>query len=435
MPQNICDGCLSDLYKIYVFKKQCHDNFQALQSLCDDTKSNEKRENIEVMEQEAYTLMIKVEDTYGEDLKEIECDDNTLLSSGNNHSETQLIEKKITKDSTSGPAKRLKRKGFGCRTCGSYFRTPKEAYAHKKEKRHAEFTSLVCELCGESFIRQKKALHMRIHHERVTFKCDICQREFNLRNNLLRHKMRHTGEKPFSCLYCDKRFNQKVTLQVHEKIHTEKVKQECEFCHRVFYRPVLFERHIRKHLNQMKPTVPRLKNYACQYCTAKFSHPGSLKYHYKMHKEPQFLCNRCGKAYITKSLLESHMRTHTGEKPYPCEICSKPFASRSTLENHRLIHTGERPFKCQYCPFAFRQFPHLQLHERTHTGEKPYVCPICCKSFSFKGNLTVHIRMHTGERPYKCDICEKGFAHLSAMKNHRLNHLKNVDKSVDKWTL
>lgn len=432
MPQNICDGCLSDLYKIYVFKKQCHDNFQALQSLCNNTKSRKEIENIEG---EADTLMIKVEDSESENFKEKEeCDDSsTLSSSGNNHSEIELMYNESNKDDTCEPAKPLNRKGFGCGTCRSFFKTRKEVREHKKAKRHAEFSSIICELCGESFIRQKKALHMQIHHEKVTFKCDICQREFNLRNNLLRHKMRHTGEKPFACSQCGKRFIQKVTMQAHEKTHTIKnvnYKEECEFCQRVFYTRAFFERHMRTHMKTWQPAVPQLKNYTCQFCSAKFLHPGSLRQHYKMHKEPQFLCNECGKACMTKSLLDSHMRTHTGEKPYVCKICLKSFTNRSVLEVHRLVHTGERPFKCQYCPRAFRQFPHLKLHERTHTGEKPYMCHVCCKSFSFKGNLIVHIRLHTGERPYKCNICGKGFAHLSAMKHHRSTHQNNTNNKI-----
>ena len=32
---------------------------------------------------------------------------------------------------------------------------------------------------------------------------------------------------------------------------------------------------------------------------------------------------------------------------------------------------------CRYCPKAFASQGNLQSHERTHTGERPYACDAC----------------------------------------------------------
>ena len=62
-------------------------------------------------------------------------------------------------------------------------------------------------------------------------------------------------------------------------------------------------------------------------------------------------------------------------------------------------------FQCTICGKAFSRSGNLTTHMRTHTGARPYPCPTCGVAFSQSGTLTAHMRTHTGARPYPCNTC------------------------------
>lgn len=84
----------------------------------------------------------------------------------------------------------------------------------------------------------------------------------------------------------------------------------------------------------------------------------------------KFHCSHCGKSFKTKSHLQRHILTHTGEKPYHCSRCGSKFNQSSSLRNHIIaIHTKEYPHYCQHCNKGFLM-PAL-LHKHLATSHRP----------------------------------------------------------------
>lgn len=98
--------------------------------------------------------------------------------------------------------------------------------------------------------------------------------------------------------------------------------------------------------------------------------------------------------------LITHMRVHSGLKPFNCSICGKNFVGSDTLSKHIKTHTGEKNYACEYCMKSFTLKNQLKIHMRKHTGEKPYACNFenCNRKFATTHSLNMHIPVHENNR-------------------------------------
>ncbi|XP_044063762.1 transcription factor HIVEP3 isoform X4 [Siniperca chuatsi] len=87
----------------------------------------------------------------------------------------------------------------------------------------------------------------------------------------------------------------------------------------------------------------------------------------KPPKPGKYVCTYCGRPCAKPSVLQKHIRSHTGERPYPCAPCGFSFKTKSNLYKHRKSHAH----RIKAGLASSRDDPSLSGPEGSGVGEDP----------------------------------------------------------------
>ena len=151
----------------------------------------------------------------------------------------------------------------------------------------------------------------------------------------------------------------------------------------------------------------------------------------------------CSATFSRPSRLQTHLLSHTGDRPFQCDKCDKTFTRNAHLKRHILVnHEGQRTpsqlVNCDLCDGTFANKHSLKKHMNKFHLVKQYTCEECGLNFHKHHKLLSHMTEHTGKKPWSCDQCSESFQYKMFLKRHMRKHRSHTcpecNVTLERWS-
>ncbi|KAF9920341.1 hypothetical protein FBU30_009851 [Linnemannia zychae] len=85
-------------------------------------------------------------------------------------------------------------------------------------------------------------------------------------------------------------------------------------------------------------------------------------------------CHICLREFTRACNMQSHILTHSGDKPHSCSQCDQKFVRIYDKKRHMRIHNSDDgPYKCEMCPLRFKRTEPRNRHQQVvHNWNPPH---------------------------------------------------------------
>lgn len=312
---------------------------------------------------------------------------------------------------------------------------------HEKSERHK------CPECDRTFAcKASLNYHVKALHEKnKMINCESCNETFHSVAKYYNHKKSHIAALKFECDYCDKNFNNKSNLNRHKqeshsietrfdtsKIEISNFPFECDQCSYIAKRKAHLIRHSRnKHsIDELSKSKSTVEKKTCPHCFKTFCNSTKVRRHIRtMHEgTDRFGCNICEKTFASKGALDHHSSSHALGRKMKDHVDALNIDSSQSL-NNAIKH--ETTSKCHLCEKTF-----LAKNLRRHLKEVHYktkintdmiaviAYPHACEQCSFRTKRKYDLKQHKMQQhslcelTFPCEVCGKAFKYQTSVKKH-----------------